>query len=345
MQDTAMRNTVEAVSGFLRRKQVEGRFFLAGATMSLILLPLTGHATDPNLGVDSDRIPATRVIPDGRGDAVGPVLVAGEIIKPLHTRKGRPEAGQWLATHFELGQSFDAYRRSIANRPEGRRKILYIQPIGTIPMDRRGLIDDTSDLLGRFYGLTVRTLDPIDAAEIPEKARRKHPVYGVEQIDSLYVLDLLKPRVPGDAFAVLGLTASDLWPNEAGRKWNFVFGQASLRDRVGVWSTCRLGDPRSEPAALRLRILKVAVHETGHMLGIEHCTAYECGMNGSNSLQESDRQPLGFCPECEMKVWWACPVDPIRRYEQLASFASARRLDLESSRWRAAKARLEQSIH
>ena len=78
------------------------------------------------------------------------------------------------------------------------------------------------------------------------------------------------------------------------------------------------------------------MHETGHMLGIQHCTAYECGMNGSNHLEESDRQPLAFCPECEMKVWWACRLDPVRRYEQLAAFAKRKGFEPEATAWKAA---------
>ena len=123
-----------------------------------------------------------------------------------------------------------------------------------------------------------------------------------------------------DAVAVLALTTADLWP---GHNWNFVFGQASLGERVGVWSIYRLGDPRTEPATCLLRTLKVAAHETGHMMGIPHCTAYDCGMNGSNHIKENDERPLWFCPEDEMKVWWACRVDPKARYASLVEFGTS----------------------
>ncbi len=78
----------------------------------------------------------------------------------------------------------------------------------------------------------------------------------------------------------------------------------------------------------------MALHETGHLLGIAHCTAYECGMNGSNSLDESDRNPVPFCPEDERKVWWATGVDPITRYQRLIAFAQRRGLLLEEAIWR-----------
>ena len=101
---------------------------------------------------------------------------------------------------------------------------------------------------------------------------------------------MLKPKRPRDAVAVLALAALDLWPGEG---WNFVFGQANLTERVGVWSLYRNGDPELGADAYTLclrRTLKTATHETGHMLGIAHCTAYACGMNGSNS-RGGERSP------------------------------------------------------
>jgi archaemetzincin len=72
------------------------------------------------------------------------------------------------------------------------------------------------------------------------------------------------------------------------------------------------------------------------MLGIAHCIAYECGMNGSNHRAEADARPMGFCPDCEMKVWWACRIDPASHYQRLAEFAEPRGLDRETQAWRAA---------
>jgi len=95
---------------------------------------------------------------------------------------------------------------------------------------------------------------------------------------------------------------TDLYPEPS---WNFVFGQASLRERVGVYSFARYdsafyGEARDrdyETLLLR-RSCKVLAHETGHMFGLAHCIYFNCLMNGSNHLAESDRRPLHLCPVC-----------------------------------------------
>ena len=156
---------------------------------------------------------------------------------------------------------------------------------------------------------------------IPASARREHPTWHIPQILSTYVLnDVLKPRLPEDACAYIALTTSDLWP---GRGWNFVFGQASLHDRVGVWSICRNGKPHVGDEEFRLcllRTLKTASHETGHMFSMQHCTFYECNMCGSNNREEADGRPLALCPICLAKLCYAAGADPVKRFKDLAAF-------------------------
>lgn len=56
--------------------------------------------------------------------------------------------------------------------------------------------------------------------------------------------------------------------------------------------------------------MKVATHETGHILGLVHCIAYRCNMNGVNNLDEADRQWFHFCPVCLRKVCWSLQLQP-----------------------------------
>ena len=93
-----------------------------------------------------------------------------------------------------------------------------------------------------------------------------------------------------------------------------------LNERVGVWSMSRNGNTDEGPAMQQLcaiRTAMTATHETGHMFGIRHCIAYECGMNGSNHSDERDQKPLEFCPECQPKIWWTLGQDPLARSRAL----------------------------
>src|SRR5262249_43542220 len=149
---------------------------------------------------------------------------------------------------------------------------IYLCFVGDFNEAQRRVLTLTQDYLGLFFDCLVKVNRHVPLASIPERARRTHPSWGDEQVLTGYVLhELLEPERPADALAYLALTASDLWP---GRGWNFVFGQASLRERIGVWSIYRNGDPSRDFRLCLRRTLSTASHETGHILGMAHCTAF-----------------------------------------------------------------------
>ncbi|HYJ42024.1 MAG TPA: archaemetzincin [Steroidobacteraceae bacterium] len=243
-------------------------------------------------------------------------------IKPLFKPKRPPVPGDWLETHKEPGQTYQQFRAITPTPAASRYSTLRIVPIGTLSDGQQEVVNVVIDFLQPFFGLelAISPAVPIDA--IPEDSTRRQSLDGPPQLLTTYLLNsvLLPLRQPADA-AVLAITAADLWP---GPGWNFVFGQASLKERVGVWSMARNGDAdgRADMRKLcALRTTMTATHETGHMFGIRHCIAYECGMNGSNHSEERDRQPLEFCPECQPKLWWTCALDPLERSRALAAVA------------------------
>jgi archaemetzincin len=256
-----------------------------------------------------------------------------DLIRHLFTAKKPPEPGDWLAQHREPGQTFAQYTTCDPNRPVEGRRAIYLVELGGFDEARKKVMETLVEFMGLVFQLEVKSLPPIDPEVIPASARRINGGTMQPQWQSVHILDkVLVPRRPADAVALLALTPTDLWPGEG---WNFVFGQASLAQRVGVWSTARFGDPGKGPKPFLRRVLQVAVHETGHMFGMRHCTAYECGMNGSNSLEESDRAPLAFCPECEAKLWWVCGQDPVKRAGLLADFARRHGFGTEATLWEA----------
>lgn len=187
--------------------------------------------------------------------------------------------------------------------------------------------------------LEVKVLPPMGLAESRITTRRNQYT-GQTQLLTADILALLRKKLPDDAYALLGITMVDLYPEES---WNFVFGQASLRHRVGVYSFARYdprfygerAPPRSEdppgprrsggltPDEQKLmlrRSCKVLAHETAHMFGIQHCIHFRCLMNGSNHLAESDARPLHLCPVDLRKLHHSVGFDVIERYRRLHDF-------------------------
>lgn len=255
-----------------------------------------------------------------------------EKIRPLFSKKAAPGPSDWLASHKEEGQTFEQYRAIAPNRPNAVRTKIYLQSIGAFTKEQENVIDTMRSFMGLIFGLEIALLPPLGVEKIPAAAQRTNGFTQQRQLLSTHILySILKPNRPDDAVAVLAITNEDLWP---GKNWNFVFGQASLSDRVGVWSTARMGDPVKQANLFLRRVLQVAVHETAHMFGIKHCIAYECCMNGSNHQDESDRTPLVFCAECDAKLWWACKLDVPQRAKSLHAFAEKHQLKPDVAQWK-----------
>lgn len=263
------------------------------------------------------------------------------VLTPLAKKIPEPKPGEWLDVNKEPGQSFSQYLRSrpvILNR---QRKVLYVQPIGEFNDSRTRLVKLSAEYLAIYFNCEVRILVTQPDTTIPDEAKRTQPQSGATQLLTTYILETkLAPELPTDAFATIAFTSADLWPGDG---WNFVFGYAAYRERVGVWSLARLGNPDDGEEAFRqtlLRTIKIATHETGHMFSIKHCTAHQCNMQGSNSLAESDSQPLSLCPQCHAKILHAVGVDPIKRYGELIEFCEQHGLSGPLANYRAAMAEL-----
>ena len=133
----------------------------------------------------------------------------------------------------------------------------------------------------------------------------------------------------------------DLYPDPS---WNFVFGMASLSERVGVQSFARqdpafFGEPRPAgwQALARRRAAWTLIHEISHMFGLTHCTYWRCVVAGSNSQEEADRSPLHACPVCLRKLHSAIRFKPAAREDALAAAFARLAIDDEAA-WATARA-------
>jgi archaemetzincin len=81
-----------------------------------------------------------------------------------------------------------------------------------------------------------------------------------------------------------------------------VFGEAREGGKCAVVSLYRLrvnADGSSPSEALILeRLLKVTLHEIGHLFDVVHCYDTECLMHFSGRLDQLDELPLHFCHYC-----------------------------------------------
>jgi len=258
----------------------------------------------------------------GAASPADPLEIPMAKIRRLFKPKSPPRPGDWLAEHREAGQTFREFVAQQRTRASDSFEIIRVVPVGPLSTGEKAVLDITVDFMKPFFGLPVIVDAPVALAEIPAGAQRQLFDEATHQLLTSYLLnDVLKKRRRSKDAAVLGITSVDLWP---GPGWNFVFGQASLKERVGVWSMARNGYADGEAAQrtlCALRTVMTATHETGHMFGIRHCIAYECGMNGSNHTEERDRQPLEFCPECQAKLWWTLNLDPLVRSRALEALA------------------------
>lgn len=86
---------------------------------------------------------------------------------------------------------------------------------------------------------------------------------------------------------------------------NFVFGEAQFGGRIAAIYLARLKEEVSalfDERVFLQRVITEAVHELGHLFGLQHCSSRTCVMYFSNSLVDTDKKGSDFCSACKMKI-------------------------------------------
>lgn len=169
--------------------------------------------------------------------------------------------------------------------------LIKVVPFGTLPS---GAPEVLKDGVTRELGAKV-----VLGEELPL------PASGYHANRRQYLAEAFLPLLRGlqeNRDLVLAVTDVDLYTPGL----NFVFGLADPRSQSAVISLTRLrpefyGQP-PDPQLFHLRVLKEAVHELGHLLGLGHCGRPACIMFFSNQLADTDRKGPGFCSECQDKL-------------------------------------------
>lgn len=217
--------------------------------------------------------------------------------------------GTWMH-HFpeDKEESVKKYMKSNAKGCKGKIYLLPLDMPAFFPMKR--LVEYTKIY---FHGLQVECLD---GTAIDMKSIKSRTHYNQKQYLTKSIANICKQMKPKDAYCVVAITMTDLYPGDA---WNFVFGEAFPQYDVGVFSFARYFEEQ-DVKLLFQRACSVCVHEIGHLFNLSHCTTWYCLMNGSNSLEESDTQPMHLCPHCLMKLQHKLQFDVMQRYQELLKF-------------------------
>jgi archaemetzincin len=146
--------------------------------------------------------------------------------------------------------------------------------------------------------------------EILHMALDPAPAYHAErqQFHSSEILQRMQSVVrPGD-WRLLAVADVDLYIPIL----KYVFGEAQLGGPCAVISEYRLRQEfyglDGDESLLRERLLKEAVHELGHTLGLRHCEDYTCCMASSHAVEWIDLKERTFCESCRSQVESKIPL-------------------------------------
>lgn len=160
-------------------------------------------------------------------------------------------------------------------------------PLALLPfqdVDPRSLTLLAAQLAEKGFACTIRRPEPMPAGAWNSLREQ----YRAEL--------LLKAAREAASGRVLGVTDQDLYAEGL----NFVFGLAERPGRAALITAARLYS--ADEAHFQARLLKEAVHELGHTLGLDHCQHPRCVMFFSNTVADTDRKGSDYCAACRSKL-------------------------------------------
>ena len=165
--------------------------------------------------------------------------------------------------------------------------IIGVLPVGAVPEIILKIIASNIDVhLGLLSEILPFLIPPADALD---KGRRQYDAGKMLQAFSALKLERFKK--------VVAICTEDLFVPIL----THVLGEAQQGGKFAVISLFRLDkDPiRANPTyVLYERVVKVTLHEIGHLYNLFHCEDKRCLMHFSSTLDQLDATPIYFCRYC-----------------------------------------------
>jgi archaemetzincin len=174
--------------------------------------------------------------------------------------------------------------------------------VGILPVGQVNIVvlQNLSEMLAKtfpdtFFSILTKSL-PLNEKTY-NKTRKQH--------NSNIILANLKIRAEKEKkhfHRILGVIDADIYVPDL----NYVFGEAYNPGNAALISLWRLKPEfyKEKPIekTLDTRVLKEAMHELGHTLGLQHCYQSMCVMHFSNSIFDTDKKQNVFCDECYLQM-------------------------------------------
>jgi archaemetzincin len=172
----------------------------------------------------------------------------------------------------------------------GTNMVIAIQPYGPVDATQ---VTAMRDALSGSLGCATELLP-----EVPLPAAAWHAPRSRYRAEKL--LADLDVRTDRRFSIVMGITAADISTTKGDVPDWGVFGLGSVGGRTAVVSTFRLGRG-VDRHQLHRRLGLVAIHEAGHVMGLDHCPRPPCVMEDCDGkVITLDKETGAFCESCRL---------------------------------------------
>lgn len=183
------------------------------------------------------------------------------------------------------------------------RAVVVLVVLGEFPAE---LVDGIESALRSTYQVEVQRRPPIALPKSAWYAPRKR--YRADVL--LEHLGAQVAQAPAGT-RVLGLTSVDISTSKGKIVDWGVFGLGELGGTAAVVSGHRLWRKTKDPAKIAWRVTNTAVHEVGHVLGLDHCEEPRCVMlDAEGGIENTDDSTGGPGPSCTALLDARAPLRP-----------------------------------